>query len=90
MEQLLAAVLHLYYVCRLVSILFEDQHGRSIGVDVELFLQIGRLWQALVYVSKLQVILVGKGCELQGHNKVCVSDAVTVGVTQSTFIAQKT
>lgn len=84
MERLLAAALHLYYVCRLVSVLFEDQHSRSVGVDVELFLQIGRLRQALVHVSKLQVVLVGKGCELQGHNKVCVSDAVTVRVTQST------
>lgn len=81
MEQLLAAVMHLYNVCRLVSVLFEDQHCRSVGIDVELFLQIGRLRQALVHVSKLQVVLVGKGCKLQGHNKVCVSDAVTVGVT---------
>lgn len=59
--------LYLDYVCRLVSALFEDQHGRSVGVDVELLLQVDRLRQALVHVAKLQVVFVGESCELQGR-----------------------
>ena len=38
-----AAVIYLYDVSRLVNVLFEDQHGRSISVNIELFLQIGGL-----------------------------------------------
>lgn len=38
-----ASVIYLYNVSRVVSVLFEDQHGRSVGVNVELFLQIGGL-----------------------------------------------
>lgn len=56
---------YLYNVSRLVSVLFEDEHGWSIGVNIELFLQIGRLWQSLVHVAKLQVVLISKGCQLQ-------------------------
>lgn len=59
--------MYLDYVSRLVSALLEDQHGRSVGVDVELLLQVDRLRQALVHVTKLQVVLVGEGCELQRH-----------------------
>lgn len=54
-------------VGRLVSALFEDQHGGSVGVDVELLLQVDRLSQALVHVAKLQVVLVGEGRELHRH-----------------------
>ena len=38
-----SAVIHLYNVSRLLSALLEHQHGWSISVDVELFLQIGSL-----------------------------------------------
>lgn len=59
--------MHLDYVGRLVGALFEDQHGRRVGVDVELLLQVDRLHQALVHVAKLQVVLVGEGGELKRH-----------------------
>lgn len=41
--QLPAAVMYLYDVSRLVSVLFEDQHGWSVSINIELFLQIGTL-----------------------------------------------
>lgn len=68
--------LYLDYVRRLVSALFEDQHGRSVGVDVELLLQVDRLRQALVHVAKLQVVFVGESCELQGRIGTRVSGSM--------------
>ena len=56
--------MYLYDVRWLVYILFKDQHGGGIGVDVELFQQIGRVWDALVNVAELQVVFVGKCCQL--------------------------
>ncbi len=37
------AVIYLYNVSRLVNVLFEDQHGWSVSVNIELFLQTGGL-----------------------------------------------
>lgn len=41
--ELPAAVIYLYNVSRLVDVLFEDQHGGSVSVNIELFLQTGGL-----------------------------------------------
>ncbi len=57
-------MIYLYDVGRLVNVLFEDQHGWSVSVNIELFLQIGGLCKALVHIAKLQVVLVGKSCQL--------------------------
>lgn len=59
-----AAVIYLYNVSGLVYVLFEDQHGWSVSVNIELFLQIGGLRKALVHIAKLQVVLISKRCQL--------------------------
>lgn len=56
--------IYLYNVGRLVNVLFEDQHSWSISVNIELFLQIGSLREALVHIAKLQVVLISKSCQL--------------------------
>lgn len=56
------ALKYLYNISRLVSVLLEDQHGRSVSVNVKPFLQFGRLRKALVHITKLQVVLISKRC----------------------------
>lgn len=72
--------MHLDDISRLVSALFEDQHGWSVGVDVELLLQVDRLRQALVHVAKLQVVFVGEGRELQREIRTRARDGTPVWV----------
>lgn len=55
---------YLYDVGGLVDVLFEDQNGGSVSVDVEAFLQIGCLCEALVHIAKLQMVFISEGCEL--------------------------
>lgn len=56
------ALKYLYDISRLVGVLLEDQHGRRVSVNVKPFLQFSRLRQALVHITKLQVVLVSKRC----------------------------
>lgn len=66
-----ASVIYLDNVCGLVNVLFEDQHGWSVRVNIKLFLQIGGLCKALVHIAKLQVVLISKRCQLWRCRELC-------------------
>lgn len=61
---------YLYGVCRFLSVLFKQQHGRSVHVDAELLLDTRRL--TLIYVPKPHKVPICKCRDLQTdqHNKV--------------------
>lgn len=56
--------LHLYDVCRFLRVLLEQEHGRSIRVDVEPLYHLRGLGQTHIYITKAHVVFVGKRGEL--------------------------
>lgn len=56
--------INLYNVSWFFCVLLEDEHGRSISVDVVLLEQVGSLRQTLVHVAKLHIVLIGKRSQL--------------------------
>lgn len=51
-------------ISRFLGIFFEDQHRRRVTVNIEFFLEVGSLREALVHIAKLQIVSIGKSCQL--------------------------
>lgn len=56
--------IYLNDISRFLGIFFEDQHRWCITVNIEFFLEVGSLGEALVHIAKLQVVSIGKSCQL--------------------------
>lgn len=54
----------LYNVGRFIRVLLEDEHGRSVRVDVVLLEQVSRLRQTLIHVAKLHIVFISKRGQL--------------------------
>lgn len=59
-----AVAIYLNDISRFLGIFFEDQHRRCVTVNIEFFLEVGSLGEALVHIAKLQVVSIGKSCQL--------------------------
>ncbi len=64
---------HLYNISRFVWVLFEQEHGGSICVDVKLLHDFGGLSQAHVHIAKPYIVFIGKRGELRTreYNNLC-------------------
>lgn len=78
-----AAAIYLNDISRFLGIFFEDQHRRRVTVNIEFFLEVGSLGEALVHIAKLQVVSIGKSCQLWRqvmHRSVSVKQFIVRGI----------
>lgn len=78
-----AVLIYLNDISRFLGIFFEDQHCRCVTVNIEFFLEVGSLGEALVHIAKLQVVSIGKSCQLWRqvmHRSVSVKQFIVRGI----------